>query len=533
MSKDIDKAASESICLEDLMEALSYYVPTGTAEGERYILQEAFVQTHEYADIIAPPIGSPRLLIGKKGSGKSAILDFTMRFLTDAKIPGLLIKPLNLDLSSMKENGSSGELTRVAYEQLMQSIAVAIGQQLPMMVDESNRVLLEAAVNSGVREVDFVSKFTRALNSFSKPFTGYDFSKLLPSSMPASRLRLERAVRRNIDASGSAFYVLLDDTDQVANPGTKNHLNRIWACILAAREITQQNNKIRFVISLRDEVWRSLEKEGTAQRDQIDHFLPLVYRLNPSLDHVQRIIEKRLILAAARAGFESELPHYELFFEGDSPRMPNSEKLSSWPDIIRSRSRERPRDAVQFVGQMVSVALEGEAKKIDDNILSRIMPNYSRERAGLVAGEYGAECPELLTVIRSFSKVNYAHGSFLADSETIRKHLSAIQGALTITINGIALKSGSDDDVFKIWSLLFEAGFFYPRVSDNREKDGYRFVLPSDEPDLVCKKRWNDIQQALWEVHPVFRDFLIEDQKEHAARFGLPVKPKKPRKGFR
>lgn len=533
MGTETNIDTGEKMCIEDLMEALSYYVPTGTAEGERYILQEAFVQTHEYADIIAPPIGSPRLLIGKKGSGKSAILDFTMRFLKEANIPGLLIKPLNLDLSSMQENASSGELTRIAYEQMMHCIATTIGQQLPMLVNSSNRVLLEEAIQSGAREVDFASKFTRLLNAFSMPFTGFDFSTLLPSSPPANRAKLERAVRRNIDASGSAFYVLLDDTDQVANPGTKNHLNRIWACILAAREITQHNQKIRFVISLRDEVWRSLEKEGTAQRDQIDHFLPLVYRLNPSLDHVQRIIEKRLILAAARAGFESENPHYELFFEGNKPRMPNSETRSSWPDIIRSRSRERPRDAVQLIGQMVNVALQGEAKKIDDDILSKIMPNYSRERAELVAGEYGSECPELLSIIRSFSKLHYAHGSFLADAETVRKHLISIQGASKITINGIVLKPESDDDLFKIWSLLFEAGFFYPRVSDRREKDGYRFVHPSDEPDLVCKTRWNDVQQALWEVHPVFRDFLIEEQKQHAARFGLPFKTKKSKRSTR
>lgn len=515
--------------IEDLMMSLQYYVPTGTAEGEKYILQEAFVQTHEYADIIAPPIGSPRLLVGKKGSGKSAILDFTLRFLKDAGLPGLLIKPLHLELSAMGENASSGELTRIAYNAIMKAVSEEIAKQLPLMVTGDNAELLESAIASGVVRADFVSKFVRVLNGFSKPFTGYDFSSLLPSATATSCKRLERLVKSNIETSKEAFYILIDDADQVANPGTKNHLNRIWACILAARELTLNNDKIRCVITLRDEVWRALEKEGSGQRDQIDHFRPLVYQVNPSLEHVQSIIEKRLILAAKRAGYETANANYSLFFEGDMPRMPFSEKRSSWPDLIRSRSRERPRDAVQLVDMMVKVALKDDAKKIDDDILSAVMPIYSKERAELVAGEYEAECPQMIHIIRSLHKLEYKHGSFLADTEAVREHLVKMQSGFTVTINGVVLKPTREEDILSLWSLLFQAGVFYPRVSDARQKEGYRFVFPHEEPGLVTKARWNDLQQSLWEIHPAFRDFLIAEQTEQNARFGLASKPTRPK----
>ncbi|WP_146024027.1 MULTISPECIES: P-loop ATPase, Sll1717 family [unclassified Pseudomonas] len=510
--------------IEELMMSLQYYVPTGTAEGEKYILQEAFVQTHEYADIIAPPIGSPRLLVGKKGSGKSAILDFTLRFLKDAGLPGLLIKPLNLELSAMGENAPSGELTRIAYNAIMKAVSDEIAKQLPSMVTGDNAELLHLATAEGVVRADFVSKFARILNGFSKPFTGYDFSTLLPSATTVSCKRLERLVKSNIETSKTAFYILIDDTDQVANPGTRNHLNRIWAFILAARELSLNNDKIRCVITLRDEIWRALEKEGSGQRDQIDHFRPLVYRVNPSLDHVQSIIEKRLILAAKRAGYETVDANYSLFFDGDMPRMPFSEKRSSWPDLIKYRSRERPRDAVQLVNMLVQIALRNDAKKINEDIFSTVMPIYSKERAELVAGEYEAECPQMIHVIRSFHKLEFKHGSFLADTETVRAHLIHIQSAFTITMNGVALKPTREEDILSLWSLLFQAGVFYPRVSDSRQKEGYRFVFPHEEPGLVTKARWNDLQQSLWEIHPVFRDFLISEQKEQSARFGLASK---------
>ncbi|WP_162885290.1 P-loop ATPase, Sll1717 family [Pseudomonas syringae] len=525
--------AAHNPCIEDLMDALAYYVPTGTAEGEKYILQEAFVQTHEYADIIAPPVGSPRLLVGKKGSGKSAILDFTCRFLNDSKIPGILIKPMHLDLSSMEENASSGELTRIAYKSLVQAISRGIADQLSGLVVGENKVILQEALDAGVKDADYFSKFTNVLNSFSAPFTGYDFTKLLKSASKVSCEKLERAVRTNIERSEKAFYLLIDDTDQVANPGQKNHLNRIWACILAARELTQNNNKIRCVISLRDEVWRRLEKEGSAQRDQIDHFQPLVYQLNPSLDHVQRIVEKRLILAAQKAGLSNEEVDYTLFFEGRHPKMPNSEARSSWPDIIRSRSRERPRDAVQLVSKMVTLASNGVAKRIDENILSAVMPIYSRERVELVAGEFSDECPELSNVIRSFHKIQYEHGAFLASAEAVKRHLSALGGGVRVVLHGALLNLSVDEDLFKLWSFLFEAAIFYPRVSDHRQPDGYRFVSNQEDPGLVTKSRWNDIQQTLWEIHPVFRDFLISVQREQGAKFGLATKPKPPRKNGR
>lgn len=180
---------------------------------------------------------------------------------------------------------------------------------------------------------------------------------------------------------------------------------------------------------------------------------------------------------------------------------------------------------MQLVNMMVKVALKDDAKKIDDDILSAVMPIYSKERAELVAGEYEAECPQLIHVIRSLHKIDYKHGSFLADTEAVRTHLIQMQSGFTVVINGVALKPSREEDVLSLWSLLFQAGVFYPRVSDSRQKEGYRFVFPHEEPGLVTKARWNDLQQILWEIHPAFRDYLITEQKEHGARFGLASKP--------
>lgn len=515
--------------IEDLMDSLLYYVPTGTTEGEKHILQDAFVQTHEYAEIIAPPLGSPRLLIGKKGSGKSAILDFTMRFLEQSEIPAILIKPLNIDLSGMLDNAPSGELTRIAYKTLTRTVANCIGAQLSGLVTGDNEELLNAAISAGERDRDAVGKLSILLNKISAPFTGYDFSKILPNASEANCKRLEKAVSRNISQSDKAFYLLIDDTDQVALPGSPGHLNKVWAILLAARELTQANNKIRCIICLRDEIWRALGAQGAGQRDQLDHFITLTYFLNPTLDHVQEIVEKRLMLAAEKCGIHESTPNYSLFFSGRHPKMPTSEKTSSWPDIIRSRSRERPRDAIQLINKMTKLALDGTPKQIDENILASVMPIYSKERADLLANEFERECPTLLRIIESFSSIPFNHGAFLIDSEQLKAHFSEVLTSFGIELNGITIKN-TETDIFKIWSFLYSAEFFYPRISDDRQPSGYRFIKPSEEPKFVRKENWNEIQKILWEIHPVYRDFLITVQRNESARFGLPTKRPKDTK---
>lgn len=512
--------------IEERMNALLYYVPTGTTEGEKHILNEAFVQTNEYKEIITPPPYSPRLLVGKKGSGKSAIIDFSINVLRKSDVPALLLKPLDIELESMPENGSSGELTRIAYKGLLRAVGENIGSQLSGFVSGDNEVLYREALSAGHQDIDFVGKLTRVLSTVAKPLTKIDFIQLLPNTDRASCVKLEKALRSNIDESSGAFYLFIDDTDQVASPGTPGHLNRIWAVLLAVREIAQRIPKIRIVVSIRDEIWRELPKEEVGQRDQWDHFLRLVFTLNPNLDHVQEIIERRLVLAARKLGIDGDKPRYPLFFEGDRPKMPTSQRRSSWPDIIKTRSRERPRDAVQLVNMLAKRALEPPVSRVTDEILANVMPVYSAERATLLSQEYEKECPVLPQVIRSFARLEYDEGSFLCTSETLKAHLRSLPSSFSITLSGIIVKPDDDNQIFRLWAFLFSVGFIYPRVSDTRQTDNYRFIYPSEDPNFVRMDRWNDMQKALWEIHPAFRDHLIVVQRDEQAQFGLPRKPK-------
>ena len=437
---------------------------------------------------------------------------------------------MDIELENLPATASSAELTRAAYKALVKAVAGTIGSQLSGLLVGENATLYKEAVANGEREIDFFGKITRLLISLSGSFTDVDFSKLLPTFQSQDRAHLEEAIKSNIDKTFGAFYVFIDDTDQIGSPGTKDHLNRIWSLLLAARELSSRIDRVRVVITLRDEIWRALGTESSSQWDQWDHFLRLVFSLNPDLDHVQKIFERRLTLAAASCGAIDELPHYDYFFEGNNPRMPTSTKRSSWPDIIRTRSRERPRDAIQLINMLATEALKPPECLINEDILNQVMPIYSKERASLLSQEFEKECPALKDVIRSFAKIEFDEGSFTASCESIRAHLTSISSLFSLTLSGRLLTTTVEADVFQLWGFLFSIGLLYPRVSDARESEGYRFVVPGDDPSFVSKSRWNEMQKSLWEVHPCFRDYLIAVSRDEAAQFGLPRKAKPKRR---
>lgn len=519
-----------------LLDHLAEYFPTGTTEGERHILKRAFVQLDEFSNLICPPPFSPRVLVGKKGSGKSAVIDFSMALFQRNGVPCLALKPLDIEFPQAESNQSVGAATRVALEVLTKSIAQALGNSASGLISESDSVLYSEAVAAGLKDRDTIAQLARLLPKLAKPMIKADLGDLLPEESVAKKNQLLRSIQNNLKKSGSVFYLFIDDTDQVAAPDQSGHLNRIWAFLLAARELCQKVEQLRCVISLREEVWRRISSDKASQRDQTDHFTPLAKQLNPSRDHIRQILEKRLELARidAVADGHARSPNgdWPTFFDPKDPRIPTSDKRSSWPDLVVLRSRDRPRDAVQLINVLANSALQRNELKITDDLLQAEMVEFSRQRVELLSQESEQDLPELDSVIRSFAKLEFDHGSFKAKTETMREHLRRHALSSGVRLYGRSLRNNIDADVFELWRFLYMVGYLHARVSDTREKDGYRHLDPVKEPNFVSIPNWNQMQTVVWEISPVYRDFLITQQKNAAAQMGLPP-PGRPFKGRR
>src|SRR5262249_20730606 len=150
---------------------------------------------------------------------------------------------------------------------------------------------------------------------------------------------------------------------------------------------------------------------------------------------------------------------------------------------------------VQLVSGLADSALVQKRDVIRSEDAEKMMPMYSEERVDDLKRETDTECPQIKEIIRSFSDAEYDIGSFTFSPEAAREFISNIPGRFSVKLFGRALKQDRADDGFQLWRYLHEIGFMNARITDKREKRGFRHITPQQEPDLVSPSRWNDMQK--------------------------------------
>lgn len=501
------------------------YFGSGTAETESNFLDEAFVTQEDYLKIITLTPASPRILIGRKGSGKSAFLRFFRSQMCEGGIPVLMLRPKDIILDiDDKTDTSLGTLTRIAERALVRAIGVQLGKgKSGLLISEEDKNLFKLAKEEGYKNEDTVQKLLNILSPIGQSITKIDFKKIASTTQGLKDVQIQEAIQSTLTGSKKFFYLLIDDTDQLASPDKPDHLNRIWAFLLATRSIMEECENIKCIITLRNEVWKRLGRSEAGQRDQVDHFRTSTYLLNPDEDDVRKIIERRLQLACKKFKSQQYKDPYVPFFESKRLIIPSTEgEYRYWSDFLSKSSRDRPRDAIQLVSMLASDAEKNKADKISTDNAGAILETYSEQRVDDLKREVDEECPAIKEIVRSFAGLQYDYGSFTLKPVSAYTHLQGLPTNFSLTLFGKILSQDRRDDIFLLWRFLHEIGFLNARKSDTRMKDGYRHISAEEDPDLVSISRWNDMQQIAWEIHPAYRSFLIKVSRENSFSIGLP-----------
>jgi hypothetical protein len=505
------------------MSALDYllkYVRTGTAEGDRPFLGEIFIAPSQFTQLCAIEPGGMRVLVGNKGIGKSAVVEWIDKVSKARKLPCLLIRPDNISSKDMPTTQDIGSLKRFYYEVLLRTVGAQIGSQLRGMLKGEAAKLHNEARQQGIAEEDFIQKSLELISAISLPaakINGVQLAKeLAGTNSPNS---LIKAINSQLLSSGNVFYLLIDDTDQLAAPDQPAHLNRIWALLLAVRRLTGECGAVRAIVSLRSSVWTRLTSESQGQRDQTDHMRGLMIPLLADDKLMQNIVRKRLESAAKDAGITKVDP-YTVFFNGTTMTLPTSDEIRSWDSFIMKSARERPRDAIQLVKNMVDAAMQGNASLIGSKEAGVAMRVYSSERVDDVVNEFSLDCRAIREIISTFADFDF-ESSF----EKLRQHLLTVPSIASIQIRGAQLRPGVDDDAIAILRLLHETGFLNPRVADSTMPRGFRHILFHDDPNFAKLANWNIMQGAQWEIHPAFRTYLIGIKQAQLAKLAPAKQP--------
>ena len=513
----------QSKTLEEKFLCIQDYFRDGTAETERNdILQKVFVETEVFSNILNIGRGCPQILVGKKGTGKSAILNYLAENFEREKVSCLLLTPRKIDIDWGDDN-STGQLTRRAMRSLTMSIAAQLGRTFSeKFLNGNNTILNEIAKKYTDKEQDTVEVLCEKLNAVSKEIANIDFGSLFKHNdvNEIATPKIITSIKNNLRNANKVFYLFIDNTDQLASPNLESGLNRIWATLLAFRELMNEIPFLKVIVSLRTTVWYRLGNDESGQRDQWDHFRPHVTEIKVSDEEIEKMVEKRLKLAAK--SYSGSEDYLKFFFNNKRGVAVNEKTFRYWSNYVAHRSRNRPRDAMQMVGRWGKYCITKESDYITSEIVNQCMITHSEFCVDDLVREYKEECPKLETVIKNFSKLKYDAGKYAYSADSLREQLPRILNG--IMLNGKAL-SPQIADAIKLWKFLYEIGFLSARYETSQRKDNYEHITFQQAPSLLGTSDWNTFQKYTWEVYPSYIDFLEKEYNEDIARLGIGIKP--------
>jgi len=151
------------------LDHLLKYVRTGTAEGDRPFLGDIFIAPTQFTQLCAIEPGGMRVLVGNKGIGKSAVVEWIDKVAKSRKLPCLLIRPDNISSRDTPTSPDIGSLKRFYYEVLLRTVGAQIGSQLRGLLKGAAAKLHNEARQQGLAEEDFIQKSLELISAISLP----------------------------------------------------------------------------------------------------------------------------------------------------------------------------------------------------------------------------------------------------------------------------------------------------------------------------------------------------------------------------
>ena len=102
----------------------------------------------------------------------------------------------------------------------------------------------------------------------------------------------------------------------------------------------------------------------------------------------------------------------------------------------------------------------------------------------------------------------YSTLPFEIATDDLKVFLGKRIGEYTPRIRGVRLQN-NNDGIFSLWRILHEMGFFNPRIPDSSQTLGYRHILYNEAPNFVSKNNLNAMNNVCWDIHPVYRSYLL------------------------
>lgn len=445
------------------------------AEKDQYMLQKAFIITPHISKCHNPEIS---LIIGRKGAGKSAVVEHLLNHHGKDYDYIVVFKPTDLRFSNLKNlydlNLQYKDIDPIA---LMEYVwrTVLLAKVMQSIISHKNYTPVKdepmyqfVTDHFGV-DKSFFGKFIETAQKCLKDSKGvakyaYNLASICGGSdFEKSYSNAIESFKKHLN-SGKTVLLLIDNVDEHWS-GSEAGYDFIHALVHAVRHLSSKTYNNLFVkCFVPTDIAKGLKTRHSDKVHEAQH--ELLWSRNDLLSLVGSRIAISLNIKGSGGGFSKDYNYCwgHIFEERGSNLIGRVE--NSFDYIIR-HTLYRPRDLLRACKYLRNKAVEnGIADKIPFKLITEYLPSFCEDSIDYLEDEYRSRLDQLLDVIAAFNGF-----SNIMDYETF---LETVKGA--IISNKLDI---SERDMEK---LLYEIGFI----------GGMRLTYPSrKDPKLFKTQKYN------------------------------------------
>lgn len=339
-------------------------------------LKEYFFKKDTYDRVKANlPI---RILVGHKGTGKSALFKVAISEEKDTGNLPILIKP-----DDIAELGKNNENFLLRIRQWKYGLTKIIGQKVFSYFGLYNESTSAKLAQFGLKLISFVSETV---------------------SDAKQKIDLTETQKILIDdfLKKKKIIVYIDDLDR-GWEGQKDDISRVSALLNSVRDLSNENPGLLFKISLRSDVYY-LVRTSDESTDKIESSIVWCKWTNPEILVI--LIKRILTYFGEPADEESLMKTPQLHLRFDLERVMEGTFMGNgkWENIhmykvLMSLTRKRPRDLVKLCSLAAHEAQKGNFHIIKSEHFQAIFEEYSQGRIQDTINEYKSELPNIESLL--------------------------------------------------------------------------------------------------------------------------------------
>ena len=457
-------------------------------------MQYYFIKTQQYQEIKR---GDKELVLGRKGSGKSALFSILAKEASDSENTIPVKSSFDGEdfvyiESWLKENDFTEPLNddfkySLAWKNfILNEIIYASIPHVECFDDAlKNKLVQEGIMND--------SSWRRFASAIFSVFKGgklqsslgeveLDFSSLT-ALQAEDKEQIKEGLTRLINQN--SFFVVIDNLDE---PWKNNKNMNSWlrGLVFAIRQLKREYNNLKIVAFLRTDIYEIISKES----DLFDSKSEIT---TISWDDNNFFSLKQLVAARIAHYLNEPIPtdfkainkYWNMLYPMNIYYNKRPNYLS---DYVINRTFQRPRELLQFC----RLILESSKKTylpIEEGAVSPAEIQYSNWKLTDLAGEYSKTYKNIdkciLTFVGTSKKWDW-------DCPSLITHLDGIEETDKL-INAITNEKLSSKETI---SFLYQIGFFRKVVKEPGKRRKYRMFYQDDTINY---------QKTIFDIHPAFR----------------------------